>query len=78
MSESLLRRFGFFVASKSTLQRCAAKLDLLFQQKLLRVTLKGYARIVGIDATDLSKTLASEHYIKRIDAKSRFTKGLTG
>ena len=66
---SLLRKLGFVVASKSTLQHYAAKLDLPFWQKLLRATLKGYARIVSVDATGLSKTLASEHYIKRIDRK---------
>ncbi len=72
---NLLLRLGFVVASKSTLQRYAAKLDLPFWQKLLRATLKGYARIVSIDATGLSKTLASEHYIKRIDRKLLLGKG---
>ena len=72
---SLLRRLGFLVASKSNLQRYAAKFDLPFWQKLLRATLKGYARIVSIDATGLSKTIASKHYIKRIDRKLLLGKG---
>ncbi len=72
---SLLSRLGFIVASKSTLQRYAAKLDLPFWQKILRNTIRGYSKIVSVDATGLSKTQASEHYIKRIDRKIMLGKG---
>lgn len=72
---SLLRRIGFIVASKSTLQRYTRKLSLPFWQKILSLTIKSASRIVSIDGTGLEKTIASEHYIKRIGRDSMFGKG---
>ncbi|MFH1589408.1 MAG: transposase [archaeon] len=72
---SLLRKLGFVVASKSTLQRYTKKLSLPFWQKILSLTIKSVSKIVSIDGTGLEKTSASEHYIKRIDRESMFGKG---
>ena len=72
---ALLRSLGFLVATKSTLQRYAAKLSLPFWQKVLRQNISGCSKIISIDATGLSKTGASEHYIKRIDRELKLGKG---
>lgn len=60
----LLRSLGFIVGTKSTLQRYANKLNLPFWQKILLKTINGFSKIVSVDATGLSKLVASEHYIK--------------
>ncbi|MFH1395911.1 MAG: transposase [archaeon] len=70
-----LRSLGFMVATKSTLQRYAAKLRLPFWQRLFEETVSRNNKIVSIDGTGLEKTKASQHYIKRIDGKIRFSKG---
>lgn len=70
-----LRKLGFSVATKSTLQRYSAKLLLPFWQKLFRETISRISNIVSIDGTGLERTKASEHYIRRIDAKRPFCKG---
>jgi hypothetical protein len=62
-----LRGVGFKVATKSTLQRYAAKLRLPFWQTILNLTLGRRIKIGVIDATGLERTKASRHYIKRID-----------
>ena len=62
-----LRQLGFNVASKSTLQRYAARLSLPFWQTLLRSTLGATSCIAAVDGTGLSRTQASHHYIRRID-----------
>ena len=74
-TNKLLTKLGFIVAGKSTLQRYAKKLKLAFWQKILSITIKSASKIISIDGTGLEKTNASEHYIKRIDAESRFGKG---
>jgi len=71
----LLRDLGFKIATKSTLQRYAAKLKLPFWQKIFDNTLSKVSDIVSIDGTGLERTKASEHYVKRIDAKRPFCKG---
>jgi len=71
----LLRSLGFLIASKSTLQRYAAKLSLPFWQRMLKLTIKGFSEFVSIDATGLENSCASQHYIKRIDRKTMFGKG---
>lgn len=71
----LLRALSFNVASKSTLQRYSSKLTLPFWQKLFNKTISKISYIVSIDGTGLERTKASEHYIKRIDAKRPFCKG---
>lgn len=69
-----LRELGFKVATKSTLQRYAAKLHLPFWRRIFETTISKSCRIVCMDGTGLEKTRASQHYIKRIDAKSPFSK----
>jgi len=71
----LLRNIGFKVATKSTLQRYAKKLKLPFWQSLFDKTISKVSDIVSIDGTGLERTKASEHYVKRIDAKRPFCKG---
>ena len=71
----LLKRLGFVVATKSTLQRYTKKLSLPFWQKILCLTIKSASKIVSIDGTGLEKTSASEHYIKRIDRDTKLGKG---
>ena len=71
----ILRQLGFKVATKSTIQRYSSKLILPFWQKLFEVTSPKITKIVSIDGTGLEKTQASEHYIKRVDAKRPFCKG---
>lgn len=71
----LLRSMGLKVATKSTLQRYAAKLKLPFWQKMFQQTISQVGKIVSIDGTGLERTKASEHYIRRIDAKRPFCKG---
>jgi len=70
-----LRDLGFKVATKSTLQRYSKKLLLPFWQKLFSQTISKISKIVSADGTGLERTKASEHYIKRIDAKRPFYKG---
>jgi len=72
---NFLRNLGFNVATKSTLQRYAAKLRLPFWQTMFNQTISVVSKIASIDATCLEKTRASHHYIKRIDAKIPFGKG---
>ena len=72
---NFLRSLGFKIASKSTLQRYAAKLLLSFWQSLFQQTITKISKIVSLDGTGLERTKASEHYIKRIDAKRPFCKG---
>ena len=69
-----LKELGFKVATKSTLQRYAAKLNLLFWQNLFRETISKISRIVCMDGTGLERTKASRHYIKRIDGDKKFSK----
>lgn len=64
-----LREFGFVVATKSTLQRYAAKLDLPFWQIIFQSTVGRVTKIGAIDGTGLERTSASWYYIKRIDDK---------
>ena len=70
-----LRNLGFKVATKSTLQRYAAKLHLPFWQKLFKQTISGITKIVSMDGTGLEKTKVSQHYIKRIDRENKYSKG---
>ena len=70
-----LRDLGFEVATKSTLQRYSSKLLLSFWQKMFQQTISQVGKIVSIDGTGLERTKASEHYIRRIDAKRPFCKG---
>ena len=72
---NFLRNLGFKVATKSTLQRYSSKLLLPFWQKLFYKTISKISSIVSIDGTGLERTKASEHYIRRIDAKRPFCKG---
>jgi len=72
---TFLRNLGFHIATKSTLQRYSKKLLLPFWQKLFSQTIDKVSRIVSADGTGLERTKASEHYIKRIDAKRPFCKG---
>ncbi len=72
---NFLRSLGFKVATKSTLQRYAAKLRLAFWQKLFTETISRISKIVSMDGTGLERTKASQHYIKRIDGKLSFCKG---
>lgn len=72
---SFLRSLGFKIASKSTLQRYAAKLYLPFWQKMFYQTINAKSEIFCMDGTGLSKTRVSEHYIRRIDGKRPFDKG---
>ncbi len=64
---SFLRGLGFKVATKSTLQRYAAKLALPFWQSILARTIRRISKIGAIDGTGMQRTSASWHYIKRID-----------
>lgn len=64
-----LRDLGFTVATKSTLQRHAAKLGLPFWQTMLQATVGRVPRVGAIDGTGLERTTASWYYIKRIDDK---------
>ena len=73
----ILRQLGFKVATKSTLQRHSSKLFLPFWQKLFSQTISRITNIVSIDGTGLEKSRASEHYIKRIDAKRPFWQRLS-
>ena len=43
--------------------------------KLFSKTISKVSKIVSVDGTGLERTKASEHYIKRIDAKRPFCKG---
>ena len=61
-----LRDLGFSVASKSTLQRYAAKLRLPFWQTLLRASVGRVNKVGAIDGTGLERTNPSWHYVKRI------------
>lgn len=70
-----LRSLGFKVATKSTLQRYAAKLRLSFWQRLFAKTISKISKIVSMDGTGLERTKTSQHYIKRIDGKKPFSKG---
>ena len=70
-----LRILGFKVATKSTLQRYGNKLLLPFWQRLFQQTVSKVSDIVSVDGTGLERTKASEHYIRRIDAKRPFYKG---
>ena len=70
-----LRSLGFKIASKSTLQRYSAKLKLPFWKIIFKHTLGHITKIVAIDGTSLERTKASNHYIRRIDAKMPFNKG---
>ena len=71
----ILKSLGFNVASKSTLQRYSKKISLPFWQKMLSLTITGFSSVISVDATGLSKTRASEHYIKRIDRELKLGKG---
>ena len=66
-----LRDLGCKTATKSTLQRYAAKLDIPFWKTMLNQTLGRLSRIGAIDGTGLDKTNACWHYIKRIDGKPK-------
>jgi len=70
-----LRDLGFKVATKSTLQRYSSKLRLPFWQKMFYQTVFRVTKIVSMDGTGLERTKASEHYIRRIDAKRPFYRG---
>ena len=72
---TFLRELGFKVATKSTLQRYAKKLKIGFWQKMFKETISKISKIVCLDGTGLSKTKASDHYIRRIDGKRPFCKG---
>ncbi|MFH2028186.1 MAG: transposase [Nanoarchaeota archaeon] len=72
---NFLRSLGFKTATKSTLQRYSSKLKLPFWQKMFYETITKITSIVSIDGTGLERTKASEHYIRRIDAKRPFCKG---
>ena len=74
-TSKFLRNLGFKVATKSTLQRYSSKLRLSFWQKIFYKTISKISDIVSIDGTGLERTKASEHYIRRIDAKRPFCKG---
>ena len=63
------RSLGFLVATKSTLQRYAAKLKLPFWQHILSLTVGKINAFASIDGTGLERTSPSWHYIKRIDGK---------
>ena len=63
----LLRSLGFVVATKSTLQRYAAKLRLPFWQTILKASLGRVSNIGAIDGTGLERSRASPYYIRRID-----------
>ena len=69
-----LRDVGFKIATKSTLQRYAAKLQLPFWQKLFYQTVSTKSKIMSMDGTGLERTKASHHYLKRIDGKRPFSK----
>ena len=66
-TKEILEGLNFCVASKSTLQRYAAKLKLPFWQKLLNLTIKGHIVVGSIDGTGMERTNTSWHYIKRIN-----------
>ena len=66
-----LRQLGFIVATKSTLQRYAAKLSLPFWQTLFNKTVSTKSSIGAIDSTGLDRSRASLYYIKRIDSETR-------
>ena len=68
-TETLLKNLGFIVATKSTIQRYAAKLDLPFWQILLNKTTSSVLSLAAIDGTCLERTNASWHYIKRINGR---------
>lgn len=70
-----LRSLGFVVATKSTLQRYAAKLFLPFWQNMFRKTISRIQGAVSMDGTCLERTKASRHYIRRIDGETSFSKG---
>ncbi len=72
---NFLRKLGFKTATKGTLQRYSKKLLLPFWQKLFSKTLNKVSKIISADGTGLERTKASDHYIKRIDAKRPFCKG---
>ncbi|MFC1800821.1 transposase [Nanoarchaeota archaeon] len=72
---TFLRNLGFEVATKSTLQRYAAKLKIGFWQEMFYQTISKVSGVVCLDGTGLSRTKASEHYVHRIDAKRPFCKG---
>ena len=59
---------GLRCPSKSALQYTARRLDTRFWQNVLQETC-GYPRLVALDATGLSKTNPSYHYLRRIDGK---------
>ena len=69
-SSSFLRNLNYKVATKSTLQRYAKKLNLPFWQTILKHTLGRVTRIAAIDGTGMNRTNASWYYIKRTDGKS--------
>ena len=70
-----LRSLGIKVASKSTLQRYAVKLQLPFWKRLFKLTIGKCSSIFSIDGTGLEKTKSSRHYIKRINSEYKYSKG---
>jgi len=70
-----LRNLGLKVATKSTLQRYAAKLRLPFWQRLFAETVSKITDIVCMDGTSLERSKTSQHYIWRIDGNRHFSKG---
>ncbi|MDP3765052.1 MAG: transposase [Nanoarchaeota archaeon] len=66
-----LRQLGFIVATKSTLQRYAAKLSLPFWQTLFNKTVSTKSSIGAIDSTGLEKSKASLYYTRRIDSSKK-------
>ena len=62
-----LRSLGFKTATKSTLQRYAAKLGLPFWQAILSKTVGRVCGVGAVDGTGMGRTNVSWHYIKRID-----------
>ena len=66
-----LKQLGFVVATKSTLQRYAAKLSLPFWQTIFDKTISSTSSVGAIDSTGLEKTRASLYYVRRIDSSTR-------
>jgi transposase len=69
-----LRSLGFKVATKSTLQRYAAKIRLPFWQRLFAETISKDNKVVCMDGTGLERSKTSQHYIRRIDGNMPFSK----
>ncbi len=66
-----LKQLGFIVATKSTLQRYAAKLSLPFWQTIFDKTIISTSSVGAIDSTGLEKSRASLYYTRRIDSSKK-------